>query len=203
MLKKTTYLTHSYDVPDGYTLAQYERNGGYQSARKALAMTREAVVEEVKKAHIRGRGGAGFDCGMKWSFMPKESKKPHYLVVNADEGEPGTFKDRTIMERNPHALIEGCIIGCYGIGAHAAYIYVRDELHLSKERLWSAIREAKAKGHLGRRAMGRDYEVEVYAPWRTTPQAAVPSPVRSFRVPLDGQQCRNHRHRAHGVSIGW
>lgn len=162
MLKKTTYLTHSYDVPDGYTLAQYERNGGYQSARKALGMTREAVVEEVKKAHIRGRGGAGFDCGMKWSFMPKESKKPHYLVVNADEGEPGTFKDRTIMERNPHALIEGCIIGCYGIGAHAAYIYVRDELHLSKERLWGAIREAKAKGHLGRRAMGRDYEVEVY-----------------------------------------
>ncbi|HEU5076170.1 MAG TPA: NADH-quinone oxidoreductase subunit NuoF [Polyangiaceae bacterium] len=162
MLKKTTYLTHSYEVPDGHTLAVYEREGGYQSARKALGMTREAVVDEVKKAHIRGRGGAGFDCGTKWSFMPKESKKPHYLVVNADEGEPGTFKDRTIMERNPHSLIEGCIIGCFGIGAHAAYIYVRDELHLSKERLWGAIREAKAKGYLGRRAMGSDYEIEVY-----------------------------------------
>ncbi len=125
-------------------------------------MTREAVVEEMKKAHIRGRGGAGFDCGTKWSFMPKESNKPHYLVVNADEGEPGTFKDRTIMERNPHALIEGCIIGCYGIGAHAAYIYVRDELHLAKARLWEAIEEAKAKGHLGARPFGKDYPVEVY-----------------------------------------
>jgi len=162
MLKQTTYLTHSYDTPDGHTLAVYERQGGYQSARKALGMTREAVVDEVKKAHIRGRGGAGFDCGTKWSFMPKESKKPSYLVINADEGEPGTFKDRTIMELNPHSLIEGCIIGCFGVGAHAAYIYVRDELHLSKERLWGAIREAKAKGYLGRRAMGVDYEVEVY-----------------------------------------
>lgn len=162
MLKKTTYLTHSYETPDGHTLAVYERHGGYQSARKALGMSRDAVIDEVKKAHIRGRGGAGFDCGTKWSFMPKESKKPHYLVVNADEGEPGTFKDRTIMEQNPHSLVEGCIIGCFGIGAHAAYIYVRDELHLSKERLWGAIREAKAKGYLGRRAMGTDYEVEVY-----------------------------------------
>jgi len=162
MLNKTTYLTHSYETPDGHTLAVYERQGGYQSARKALGMSRDAVIDEVKKAHIRGRGGAGFDCGTKWSFMPKESKKPHYLVVNADEGEPGTFKDRTIMERNPHSLIEGCIIGCFGVGAHAAYIYVRDELHLSKERLWGAIREAKAKGYLGRRAMGTDYEVEVY-----------------------------------------
>ena len=144
MLKRTSYLSHSYDKPDSFTLASYEANGGYQGARKALGMPREKVVDEAKAAHIRGRGGAGFDCGLKWSFMPKESKKPHYLVVNADEGEPGTFKDRTIMERNPHSLVEGCIIGAYGIGAHAAYIYVRDELHLSKQRLWDAIAEAKA-----------------------------------------------------------
>src|SRR5687768_4465941 len=150
MLKRTSYLTHSYDKPEGWTLAAYESAGGYRAAAKVLGMTRDAVVEEVKKAHIRGRGGAGFDCGMKWSFMPKPSDKPHYLVVNADEGEPGTFKDRTIMEKNPHSLIEGCIIGCFGVGAHSAYIYVRDELHLSKERLWGAIREAKAKGFLGR-----------------------------------------------------
>ncbi len=162
MLKQTTYLTKNYGKPDGYKLAAYEQIGGYKSARKALGMTREAVVEEVKKAHIRGRGGAGFDCGTKWSFMPKEVKKPHYLVVNADEGEPGTFKDRTIMEQNPHALIEGAIIGCFGIGAHACYIYVRDELHLSKERLWAAIAEAKAKGYLGKTPFGRPYEVEVY-----------------------------------------
>jgi NADH-quinone oxidoreductase subunit F len=162
MLKRTTYLSHSYDKPDSHKLAQYEASGGYKSARKALSMSRDAVVEEVKKAHIRGRGGAGFDCGLKWTFMPKESKKPCYLVVNADEGEPGTFKDRTIMELNPHSVVEGCIIGCFGIGAHAAYIYVRDELHLSKERLWGAIEEARAKGYLGAKPFGIDYPVEVY-----------------------------------------
>jgi NADH-quinone oxidoreductase subunit F len=162
MLKQTTYLTHCYDKPDGFRLPTYERAGGYAGARKALGMPPASVVDEVKKAHIRGRGGAGFDCGMKWSFMPKESSKPHYLVINADEGEPGTFKDRTLMEQNPHSLIEGCIIACYAIGAHAAYIYVRDELHLAKQRLWEAIAEAKGKGYLGKRAMGNDYEVEIY-----------------------------------------
>ena len=162
MIKTTTFLSHSYDKPNSWTRDVYESAGGYRSARKALGSSREQVVDEVKKAHIRGRGGAGFDCGTKWSFMPKEVKKPHYLVINADEGEPGTFKDRTIMERNPHALVEGCIIGCYGIGAHAAYIYVRDELHLSKERLWSAIREARAKGYLGANPFGTNYPIEVY-----------------------------------------
>ena len=162
MLKQTTYLSHSYGKPEAWKLSAYEAAGGYRGVRRALEMTREQVIDEVKKAHIRGRGGAGFDCGTKWSFMPKESKKPHYLVINADEGEPGTFKDRTIMEQNPHSMVEGCIIGCYGIGAHAAYIYVRDELHLSKERLWGAIAEAKAKGYLGRNPFGKDYPVEVY-----------------------------------------
>ncbi len=117
----------------------------------------------MKAANIRGRGGAGFPMGVKWSFMPWPPKpeKPHYLVINADEGEPGTFKDRSIMELNPHSLVEGCIIGAYAIGAHAAYIYVRDELHLSKERLWAAIEEARAKGYLGARPFGIDYPVDV------------------------------------------
>jgi NADH-quinone oxidoreductase subunit F len=162
MLKPTNYLSHSYGKPNGWTLSAYEAAGGYQGVKKALAMTREQVVDEAKKAHVRGRGGAGFDAGTKWSFMPKESKKPFYLVVNADEGEPGTFKDRSIMELNPHSLIEGCIIGCYGIGAHACYIYVRDELHLSKQRLWDAINEAKQKGYLGARPFGKDYAVDIY-----------------------------------------
>ena len=161
MLKPASYLTHCYGKPDGYRLAFYQLAGGYQSAKRALGMTREALIDEVKKAHIRGRGGAGFDCGTKWSFMPKESKKPHYLVINADEGEPGTFKDRSIMEQNPHALIEGCIIGCLGIGAHACYIYVRDELHLSKARLNGAIAEARAKGYIGKSPFGYDHPVEV------------------------------------------
>ena len=162
MLKSTSYLTHSYGLTDGFTLANYEKHNGYSQVRKALAMSRDALTEEVKKAHIRGRGGAGFDCGVKWSFMPKESKKPHYLVINADEGEPGTFKDRSIMELNPHSVIEGCMIASYGIGAHACYIYVRDELHLAKKRLTEALLEAKNKGYLGRTPFGRPWELEIY-----------------------------------------
>jgi NADH-quinone oxidoreductase subunit F len=164
MLRPTNYLTKRYEEPQGFTLAPYERDGGYEQARRALSMTREALVDEMKAANIRGRGGAGFPMGVKWSFMPWPPKpeKPHYLVINADEGEPGTFKDRTIMERNPHAVVEGCIIGCYGIGAHAAYIYVRDELHLSKARLWAAIKEARAKGYLGKTPFGGSYAIEVF-----------------------------------------
>jgi NADH-quinone oxidoreductase subunit F len=162
MLRRTDYLTKNYGRPDGFSLQTYESSGGYRSVRRALTMSREAVIEEAKKAHIRGRGGAGFDCGTKWSFMPKPNGKPHYLVINADEGEPGTFKDRTIMEQNPHAILEGCMIGCYAIGAHVCYIYVRDELHLSKERLWGAIREARAKGYLGNQPFGNNYPVDIY-----------------------------------------
>jgi len=164
MLKATDYLTKVYGK--GFSLDVYEREAfGYQTARKVLTtMTREQVVDEAKKANIRGRGGAGFPMGVKWSFMPKtvNPSKPHYLVINADEGEPGTHKDRTLMELNPHACIEGCIIGCYGIGAHVAYIYVRDELHLSKARLEGAIAEAKKKGYLGKTPFGKEWPVEVY-----------------------------------------
>ncbi|MBX3205987.1 MAG: NADH-quinone oxidoreductase subunit NuoF [Labilithrix sp.] len=164
MLKQTNYLTKVYGLPEGWMLAAYEREArGYQAARKALTtMSPADVITEAKKANIRGRGGAGFPMGVKWSFMRPHPTKPAYLVINADEGEPGTHKDRTLMELNPHACIEGCIIGCYAIGAHAAYIYVRDELHLSKARLWGAIKEAKAKGYLGKNPFGKDYPVEVY-----------------------------------------
>ena len=164
MIKRTEYLSKVYPLADGFTIAAYEREvDGYAMAKKVLSsMTKEQVIDEAKKANIRGRGGAGFPMGLKWSFMRPHPTKPAYLVVNADEGEPGTHKDRTIMERNPHAVVEGCIIGCYAIGAHAAYIYVRDELHLSKARLWAAINEAKAKGYLGKNPFGTTYEVEVY-----------------------------------------
>jgi NADH-quinone oxidoreductase subunit F len=165
MLKRTDFLTRTYGKPEGWTLAAYDREfGGYQIAKRVLtSMTREQVVDEAKKANIRGRGGAGFPMGVKWSFMPKTvGSKPHYLVVNADEGEPGTHKDRTLMELNPHACVEGCIIACYGIGAHVAIIYVRDELHLSKARLEGAIEEAKARGYLGKTPFGKAYPVEVY-----------------------------------------
>jgi NADH-quinone oxidoreductase subunit F len=165
MIKRTDYLTRTYGKPEAWSLATYDREyGGYRIAKQVLTtMTREQVVEEAKKANIRGRGGAGFPMGVKWSFMPKTvGAKPHFLVVNADEGEPGTHKDRTLMELNPHACVEGCIIACYGIGAHVAYIYVRDELHLSKARLEGAIAEAKARGYLGKTPFGKDYPIEVY-----------------------------------------
>jgi NADH-quinone oxidoreductase subunit F len=163
MLKQTNYLTKVYGLPEGWKLAAYEREvRGYETARKILTtMSQADVVAEAKKANVRGRGGAGFPMGVKWSFMKPHPTKPAYLVINADEGEPGTHKDRTIMEENPHSVIEGCIIGCYGIGAHVAYIYVRDELHLSKARLWEAIKEAKAKGFLGPRPFGKEYAVDV------------------------------------------
>lgn len=164
MLRITNYLSKHYETPGGHSLAIYEKEGGYQQAKRALSGSRDDLITEMKAANIRGRGGAGFNMGMKWSFMPYPPKpeRPHYLAINADEGEPGTFKDRTIMERNPHSVIEGCIIGCFGIGAHACYIYVRDELHLSKDRLWGAIHEARAKGYLGKKPFGIDYPVEVY-----------------------------------------
>ncbi|MFP6685128.1 MAG: NADH-quinone oxidoreductase subunit NuoF [Polyangiaceae bacterium] len=163
MLKRTTHLSARYDVDNGHTLDVYLKDGGYEQAKRALSMERAAIVDEMKAANLRGRGGAGFPMGVKWSFMPEvQPGKPHYLVVNADEGEPGTFKDRTLMEKDPHSTIEGCIIACRAMGAHIAYIYVRDELHLSKDRLWAAIHEAKAKGFLGAKPFGVDYPVEVY-----------------------------------------
>jgi NADH-quinone oxidoreductase subunit F len=164
MITRCDYLTKVYGKPNGWSLDTYEREvAGYQTARRVLTtMTREQVVDEAKKANIRGRGGAGFPMGVKWSFMRPHPTKPAYLCVNADEGEPGTHKDRTIMELNPHSVVEGCIIGCFGIGAHVAYVYVRDELHLSKARLWGAIKEARAKGYLGKTPFGSSYPVEVY-----------------------------------------
>ncbi len=150
MIHRCDHLTRTYSKEGGFSLDVYEKTcDGYKAARNVLAsMSPSEVVEEAKKANIRGRGGAGFPMGVKWSFMKPHPTKPAYLVVNADEGEPGTHKDRTIMERNPHAVVEGCVIGCYGIGAHMAYIYVRDELHLAKARLEGAIKEARAKGYL-------------------------------------------------------
>lgn len=164
MLKPTDYLTKVYALPNGWSLDTYEKTvSGYQVARRVLtSMTQEEVIAEAKKANIRGRGGAGFPMGVKWSFMKPHPTKPAFLVVNADEGEPGTHKDRTLMEQNPHACIEGCIIGTYAIGAHTCYIYVRDELHLSKARLNRAIQEAHAKGYLGKNPFGKPYPIEVY-----------------------------------------
>lgn len=156
-------LTSRYDVPESWTLAAAEKHGAYSTARKALTtMKPEQITAEVKTACIRGRGGAGFPAGVKWGFLPKGTDQTFYLAVNADEGEPGTFKDRTIMERDPHRLIEGCIITLYAIGAHTGYIYVRCELVKSIQRLEDAIEEARQRGYLGTRPFGTTYELNVY-----------------------------------------
>jgi len=139
----------------------YILHGGYSALKKALEMNPYDIIEEVKKSNLRGRGGACFPTGLKWSFMPKNTQKPKYLCVNSDESEPGTFKDRQILEYNPHQLIEGAIIASYAIGANAAYIYVRGEYNKWIEMLQSALSEAYAKGFVGDGILGSNYSLNI------------------------------------------
>ncbi|HEX5657607.1 MAG TPA: NADH-quinone oxidoreductase subunit NuoF, partial [Polyangiales bacterium] len=156
-------FTDRYELPNSHTIAVVEQAGGYVTARRALTgLTPEQIQAEVKAANIRGRGGAGFPAGMKWGFLAKREGVSPYLVINADEGEPGTFKDRTIMEIDPHRLIEGCIIACHAIRAHVCYIYVRCELVLSIKRLNDAIDEARRAGYLGNTPFGTSHAIEIY-----------------------------------------
>jgi NADH-quinone oxidoreductase subunit F len=156
-------LTSRYGIPESWTLANAERTGAYEVARRALTTRTPAELkEEVKKANIRGRGGAGFPAGVKWGFLNPQKGDRVYLVINADESEPGTFKDRSIMDLDPHRLMEGAIISCFAIGAHVAYIYVRGELALSAVRLETAIAEARQAGYLGARPFGIDHPIEIY-----------------------------------------
>jgi NADH-quinone oxidoreductase subunit F len=154
-------LTRNFGNPDSWTLAAYEKAGGYQAFRKALKMQPDAVIDEVKRSGLRGRGGAGFPTGMKWGFVPKDSKKPKYLCVNADESEPGTFKDRYLLELDPHGLIEGIVITCWAVGIHHAYIYIRGEFGLPYHRLRRAVEEAYAKGYIGKDVAGSGFDLEV------------------------------------------
>jgi NADH-quinone oxidoreductase subunit F len=154
------YLLERVGKPNSHTLASYEADGGYTVVRRVLAeMTAADVVEQVKASGIRGRGGAGFPTGQKWSFLAPAS--PRYLVVNADESEPGTFKDRLIMEYDPHQLIEGIILSSYAIQAERAFIYIRGEYYFAYTRLVEAIKEAKAKGYLGKNIFGTEMGLEL------------------------------------------
>ncbi|MEI2270607.1 NADH-quinone oxidoreductase subunit NuoF [Sphingobacterium sp. ML3W] len=155
-------LTHI-DVPGINTFEVYRQKGGYAAVEKAIkTMSPEDVVEEVKKSGLRGRGGAGFPTGMKWSFLAKPEGVPRYLVCNADESEPGTFKDRYLMTYIPHALIEGMIVASFALGAHTSYIYVRGEMMPQIRILERAIAEAKEKGFLGKNILGSGYDLEIY-----------------------------------------
>ena len=150
------------DIPGLRSLDTYRQHGGYEAVRKALTEHKpEELVEMVKASNLRGRGGAGFPTGMKWGFLPKQTEKPVYLAVNADESEPGTFKDRVIIEDDPHQLLEGVIISSFAIKCHLAYIYIRGEMLLGYERLWEAVREATAAGFIGKNILGTGFDLEV------------------------------------------
>ncbi|MDG3010720.1 NADH-quinone oxidoreductase subunit NuoF [Rhodococcus sp. D2-41] len=160
----TPVLTRNWDDPQCWTLASYLGRGGYRGLRAALAMSAEEVVGAVKDAGLRGRGGAGFPTGTKWSFLPPldpEHPKPHYLVVNADESEPGTCKDIPLMFASPHTLVEGAIITAYAIGCHHAFIYVRGEVVPVLRRLQAAVAEAYAAGYLGANVCGSGFDLEL------------------------------------------
>jgi NADH-quinone oxidoreductase subunit F len=155
-------LTKNIHKENSTSIEVAEAGGGYQSLRKALSsMSPDDVIEEVKKSGIRGRGGAGFPAGLKWSFMPRPKTKPHYLCVNADESEPGTFKDRVLIEKDPHLVIEGSMISAYAIRADICFIYIRGEFVEPARILQKAIDEAYAKGYAGKNILGSGWDCEL------------------------------------------
>ncbi len=157
----TPVLTDDWDAERSWTLETYEARGGYRALDVALGMEPPAVVEAVKASGLRGRGGAGFPTGMKWSFIPQDNPKPKYLVVNADESEPGTCKDTPLMMASPHLLLEGVIISSYAIRAHHAFIYIRGEILHVVRRVQKAVQEAYLAGHLGKDIHGSGYDLDV------------------------------------------
>jgi NADH-quinone oxidoreductase subunit F len=154
-------LTAHWDEPDSFTLAGYRRAGGYQALPKALGMDPDAVIQMMKDSGLRGRGGAGFPTGVKWGFIPQGDGKPHYLVVNADESEPGTCKDIPLLLATPQALIEGAIIASYAIRADRAFIYVRGEVLHALRRVHHAVAEAYEAGYLGENILGSGFDLHV------------------------------------------
>ncbi|MBI4459457.1 MAG: NADH-quinone oxidoreductase subunit NuoF, partial [Acidobacteria bacterium] len=155
-------LTRRFDLPDSASIDTFLEQEGYRALEKALRqMTPEAVIEEVKQSNLRGRGGAGFPTGMKWGFVPKQSSKPKYIVCNADESEPGTCKDRLLIQNDPHQLIEGILLAGFAVGSHQGYIYVRGEYRYLIEVLDRAIEEAYARGYLGKNILGTGFDFEL------------------------------------------
>ena len=162
MAKFEPVLLARIDRPDSAALAGYRADGGYETFQKTLSMEPDAITALVKDAGLRGRGGAGFSAGLKWSFLPKNHPGPIYLCVNADESEPGTFNNRILMELDPHQLLEGIAITCHAIRSHTAYIYLRYEYGKSYRVLDAAIRECYAAGLLGKNIPGSGFDLDVY-----------------------------------------
>ena len=161
MSKLTPVLSANWDDKDSFTIEGYKRAGGYQAVTKALAMEPDAVISMIKDSGLRGRGGAGFPTGSKWGFIPQGDNKEHYLVVNADESEPGTCKDTPLLLANPHVLIEGIIIGSYAIRANHAFIYLRGEIVHVYRRVQQAIEDAYKAGLLGKNIGGKGFDLEL------------------------------------------
>ena len=157
-------LTSRFRHEDSHTIERYEATGGYRALRKALTLSPQAVAEEVKTASLLGRGGAGFPAGVKWGFCPP-NVWPRYLVVNGDESEPGTYKDRLLMERDPHQLIEGILLASYAVGCAQAFCYIRGEMALAQERVAQALNDAYAKGYVGRNILGSDFSIDITMAW--------------------------------------
>jgi len=155
-------LTSHVKEPHAHTLERYLARGGYAATRKALAMPPDQITDVVKRSGLRGRGGAGFPTGMKWSFVPTDSPRPKYLCVNADESEPGTFKDHVLMERNPHLLFEGCLIACRAVGARTAYIYIRGEFYHVQRVLEAELAKARAQGYVGANVLGSGFDCDIW-----------------------------------------
>lgn len=154
-------LSTKFDIENAHLIDVAKSHGAYQTLDKLFSMTPEDVINEVKDSSLRGRGGAGFPAGVKWSFLPKDLDKPTYLAVNSDESEPATFKDRYILVKDPHLMIEGIIICCYAIGCHDAYIYIRGEYTSQVKALQRAIDEAYEAGYLGETVDGKDFRLDV------------------------------------------
>jgi NADH-quinone oxidoreductase subunit F len=157
-------ITTRFGYDDSHTLERFLATGGYEGLRAALRRPPQQVADDVKGASLLGRGGAGFPAGVKWGFPPA-NVWPRYLVVNGDESEPGTYKDRMLMERDPHQLIEGCLIACYAVGLSQAFLYVRGEMALAQERIAAALNEAYAAGYVGKNILGTDFSVDIVLHW--------------------------------------
>ncbi|MEY3001113.1 MAG: hypothetical protein RL648_1327 [Verrucomicrobiota bacterium] len=161
-LERRIILKHADDPTYDASIACYERHGGYAELRKAIGeLTPEAICQEVMDSQVRGRGGAGFPAGMKWKFLDRKSGKPIYLICNADESEPGTFKDRQIIHKDPHQLIEGMMISAFAVQARQAFIYIREEMPHGAQILESAIEEARARGFVGENILGSGYSCDL------------------------------------------
>src|SRR6267143_398151 len=159
---ETKVLTRRFGLPNSASIDTYLANDGYKAFEKALHMQWKDIIEEIKVSNLRGRGGAGFPTGMKWSFVPRDSPKPKYIVVNGDESEPGTCKDRLLIENDPHQLIEGVLIAGLAVNAHAGYIYIRGEYRYLIDIVDKAIAEAYDRGYLGKNLRGTDFHFDCY-----------------------------------------